>query len=135
MREGKNENREVEQENRIGQIGDHLSRHPGAVGIIICEQPKAGIQTAALFAGLRQSDVEGRQPMAKALQRFRQRETTGQFIEQSLNRLAIGARRGIAFELLQGTHQTKSSRGELAELMIKLRPLRELSGRDDQCHW
>ncbi len=66
LREGKNKNREVEQESRIGQIGDYLSRHSGAVGIIICQQPKAGIQTPALFAGLHQSDVESRQPMAKA---------------------------------------------------------------------
>src|SRR5438874_614529 len=52
VREGKKENGEVKQEGGISQVRNHLPRQPGAVGVIIGEQSKAGFEAAALFAGL-----------------------------------------------------------------------------------
>ena len=64
LREGEDEDREVQQEGRIGQVADHLAREPGAVGVVIGQQPEAGVQPPAVLARLQQREVEGRQPMA-----------------------------------------------------------------------
>ena len=69
--EGKDENRKVQQEDRIGQVADHLAREPGAVRVVIGQQPEAGVQPPAVLARLQQREVERRQPVAAALHRHR----------------------------------------------------------------
>ena len=130
MREGKDENRKVQQKDRIGQVADHLAREPGAVGVVIGQQPEAGVQPPAVLARLQQREVERRQPVAAALQRIGERAAAGNLLEQPPNRLAVRAVGGIAFELFQRLDEAKPGAGELAELMIEISASRQLSGRD-----
>jgi hypothetical protein len=63
----------VQQEGRVGQVADHLAREPGAVGVVIGQQPEAGVQPPAVLARLNQREVERRQPVAAALHPIGQR--------------------------------------------------------------
>jgi hypothetical protein len=122
----------VEQEYRIGQIADHPAGHPGAGVVVIGEQSKAGLQPPAMLARLQQRDVEGRQPVLHALQRIGQRAATRQFRQHPLDGLAIRGGRGIALQLFQRPDEAQARAGELAELLIEISALGQLSGRDNE---
>ena len=128
--EGEDEDREVQQKGRIGQVADHLAREPGAVGVVIGQQPEAGVQPPAVLARLQERDVERRQPMAAALQRIGERAAAGNLFEHPPNRLAVRAVGGIAFELFQRPDEAEPRAGELAKLMIEISASRQLAGRD-----
>ena len=121
----------MQQEDWISQVADHLSREPGAVRVVIGQQPKGGVQPPAVLTRLDQREVESRQPMATALHAIGQRGAAGNLIEQLTNRLAIRAVGGMAFEFLQRADQAQPGARELAELMIKISAPRKLPRRKD----
>ena len=42
----------MKQERRVGKVAEDLARQPGAVGVVVAEQPKTTIQPATVFTGL-----------------------------------------------------------------------------------
>ena len=85
----------MQQEGRIGQVADHLAREPGAVGVVIGQQPEAGVQAPAVLARLQQREVKSRQPMAAALHRIGERAAAGYLLEHLPDRLAVRAVGGM----------------------------------------
>ena len=62
LREGKNEDGQMKQHDRINQIGDDLARNAGAVVVVIGEQTETGVEPPAVFAGFNQREVKRGQP-------------------------------------------------------------------------
>src|ERR1019366_1597428 len=120
LREGEDENREVQQADRISQVADNLTREPGAVGVVIGQQPEAGVQPPAVLAGLQQRDVERRQPATGGLQGIGERAALGNLLEQPPYRLAV---RTVGRMVL-----------ELVELMVEFSAPGQLSGCKDEPH-
>src|SRR5207237_10919916 len=91
--EREDEDRKVEQERRIGQVGNHLPGEPRAIRVIIGEQSEAGFEASTLFAGLEQGHIKCGQPLMNALQRFVKSISMAKLAKQLLNRLAVGGGR------------------------------------------
>src|SRR5581483_3880371 len=121
----------MKKKNRIQQIIDHLPNESRAIGVIISEQSKTGVEPAALFARFNDSNVKLRQPSTGALQRFRERRAFPDACQHPPKRRAVRRRGRIAFHLLQSGHQPKAGRGELAELMIEISALDKRARRQN----
>src|ERR1039458_2624055 len=93
-----------------------------------------GLVGPAAFTGLAPGDVEFRQPAARGQQRVGERAALIYFFELKPERFAEGTAGRIPPELFQRLNQTDARRGKLRELVVKFRALRELAGREDQCH-
>src|SRR5712664_1629277 len=72
--------------------------------------------------------------MADALKRLRQGASAVQVVQHPLDGPAIRSCRRFALEHSQRRHHSQSGARELAELIVEMSPLVELSGRDVQRH-
>src|SRR2546427_4266261 len=133
-REGPDKNREVKQKNRITEIRNDLTQKAGAFLIIIGQQLQAVGQSSALFTGMEQRRVKGRQPTAKTIERFAEGSALTEAADQGCQRLAKGARRRSTLQTLQGLRQADAGAHQLAELMIEFGALKQLPGCEEQWH-
>jgi hypothetical protein len=123
----------MKQKERVSQVGDELARDFGPVGVVIAQEAKAGIQAPALLAGLDQRDVKLGQPArVQTPHGFRERGAGSQLSQHLPDRLAVGARRGGALELLEGRNEAQPGRGQRGQLLVKRGAPRKLRGRDDE---
>src|SRR6266567_4968117 len=124
----------MEQKGRICQVGDHLAEELGAFGVVIGQRPKASLQAATLFAGVKQSEIKVRKPLIQALKGFGQIAAGSEVLERLLNWLPVRGSRRMALELLQRDDNGQAGGSELAELVIKISPPRELCRGEGKGH-
>src|ERR1051326_8521143 len=86
------------------------------------------------LTGLDEGEVKGRGPAAQGEQGFGEGGALGDAADEPGEGLAEGGGRGVAKEDFEGLDEGHSGAEQRGQLLVELRALIQLPGRDDQCH-
>ncbi len=128
----KNENGDVENEQRINAEADHLSRELRALRVIIGENAKAIRQLAALLAGLQQRHIERGKPLAGAFQRTAEGVAGLKLLNEPRDGHAQRGARRTAMQNFQRGNQADAGGSDLAQLMEQFGTAGQLPRSDEQ---